>query len=77
MNTNKTQRIVLAFGSTAEEADRWYNNRNIHAKQLLASVTSGEARILTKRRLRERFSASEKPAPPFRLRGARVSDAIG
>ena len=66
---NKNKRIVPAFATEAEEAEWWYKNRNIHGKQLLAAVKSGEAQILTKEKLLERIAASKKkPAPVVALR---------
>ena len=66
---NKTKRIVPTFATEAEEADWWYKNRNIHDKQLLAAVKSGEAQILTKEKLLARIAASKKrPAPVVALR---------
>jgi hypothetical protein len=53
MNKQK-ERIVPAFATEAEEAEWWYNNRNVHGKQLLAAVRAGEAKILTKDELRRR-----------------------
>jgi hypothetical protein len=65
----KTKRIVPTFATEAEEAEWWYKNRNIHGKQLLAAVKSGEAKILTRERLLERIAASRKtPAPVVALR---------
>jgi len=58
-----------AFANEAEEADWWYKNRNIHGKQMLAAVKSGEAQVLTKETLRGRIAASKKtPAPVVALR---------
>jgi predicted DNA binding CopG/RHH family protein len=66
---NKTGRIVPAFATEAEEAEWWYRNRDVHDKELLEAVRSGEARILTKERLLERIGASrKKPAPVVALR---------
>lgn len=63
------KRGIPAFGTEAEEAEWWYKSRNIHGKQLLAAVKNGEARVLTKERLRERIAASKKtPAPTVALR---------
>ena len=60
---------IPAFATEAEEAEWWYRNRNIHGKQLLAAVKSGEAQVLTKEKLRERIAASRKtPAPGVALR---------
>ena len=57
------------FATEAEEAEWWYKNRNIHGKQLLAAVKSGEAQILTKEKLLARIAASKKkPAPVVGLR---------
>ena len=66
---NKTKRIVPMFATEAEEAEWWYKNRNIHGKELLAAVKSGEAQILTKEKLLARIAASKKrPAPVVALR---------
>ena len=63
------KRVMPAFATEAEEAEWWYRNRNIHGKQLLAAVKSGEAQVLTKEKLRERIAASRKtPAPVVALR---------
>ena len=66
---NKTKRIVPAFATETEEAEWWYKNRNIHGKQLLAAVKTGEAQVLTKEELLKRIAASKKtPAPVVALR---------
>ena len=66
---NQTKRIVPAFATEAEEAQWWYENRNVHDKELLAAVKTGEAKILTKDELRRRIAASKKaPAPVVALR---------
>jgi predicted DNA binding CopG/RHH family protein len=52
------------FASEAEEAKWWFNNRNEHGKQLLSAVQRGDARVLTKDKLRERIAASKKIASP-------------
>src|SRR2546423_5395095 len=66
---NKTKRIAPSFATEAEEAEWWFKNRNIHGKQLLAAVKSGEAQVLTKNKLLERIAASRKtPAPVVALR---------
>jgi hypothetical protein len=54
----QTKPIVPTFATEAEEAEWWYKNRNVHGRQLLAAVNSGEARILTKEKLLERIAAS-------------------
>jgi predicted DNA binding CopG/RHH family protein len=65
----RTKRVVPAFATEADEAGWWYKNRNIHGKQLLAAVKSGEAQVLTKQKLMERIAASRKtPAPVVALR---------
>lgn len=56
--SKQNKRIVPAFATEAEEAEWWYNNRNVHDKQLPAAVKTGEARILTKDELRRRIDAS-------------------
>jgi predicted DNA binding CopG/RHH family protein len=66
---NKTKRMVPTFATEAEEAEWWFKNRNIHGKQLLAAMKSGEAQVLTKDKLVERIAASRKtPAPVVALR---------
>ena len=65
----QTKRIVPAFATEAEEADWWYKNREVHGKELLAAVRSGEAQILTREKLLARIAASKKkPAPVVALR---------
>jgi predicted DNA binding CopG/RHH family protein len=65
----QTKRIVPTFATEVEEAEWWYKNRNVHGKQLLAAVKSGEAQVLTKEKLLERITASKKtPAPVVALR---------
>jgi hypothetical protein len=65
----QTRRIVPRFATEAEEADWWYQNREVHGKDLLAAVRSGEAQILTKEKLLARIEASKKkPAPVVALR---------
>ncbi|HEY1945787.1 MAG TPA: hypothetical protein VGG97_02180 [Bryobacteraceae bacterium] len=60
----QTKRVVPAFATEAEEAEWWYKNRDVHGKQLLAAVKSGEAQVLTKDKLLERLAASKKAAAP-------------
>jgi hypothetical protein len=65
----QTKRIVPKFTTEAEEADWWYRNREVHGKELLASVKSGEAQILTREKLLARIEApKKKPAPVVALR---------
>jgi len=70
MKKKQTKRIVVPkFATEAEEADWWYQNREVHGKIMLAAVRSGEAQILTKEKLRARIEASKKkPAPVVALR---------
>ena len=56
------KRVIPAIAIEAEEAEWWYRNRNVHGKQLLAAVKSGEAQVLTKEKLRERIAASKEDA---------------
>lgn len=60
----QAKRIVPSFATEAEEAQWWFDNRNKHGKQLLAAVKSGEAKVLTRERLRERIATSKKPPAP-------------
>jgi predicted DNA binding CopG/RHH family protein len=63
------ERIIPAFATESEESDWWYKNRDIHAKQFVAAVESGEAQVLTNEKLLERVAASRKrPAPVVALR---------
>ncbi len=63
------KRAVPAFATEAEEAAWWHENRNLHGKELLAAVKSGEAQVLTKAKLEERIAASKKaPSPVVALR---------
>ncbi len=65
----ETKRIVPAFATEAEEAEWWFQNREIHSKQLLAAVKTGAAHTLTSEKLRERIAVSKKsPAPVVALR---------
>jgi hypothetical protein len=69
MKKKQTKRIVPAFATEAEEADWWYRNREVHGRELLAAVRSGEAQILTREKLLARIEASKKkPAPVVALR---------
>jgi len=62
-------RVITAFATEAEEAEWWYKNRDKHGKQLLAAVKNGEAKVPTKKKLRERIAVSQKtPAPVVALR---------
>jgi predicted DNA binding CopG/RHH family protein len=60
----KPKRAVPAFATEAEEAAWWFENRNLHGKELRAAVQSGEAQVLTKEKLQERIAASRKAAAP-------------
>ena len=61
------KRILPAFSSEAEESEWWFKNRNIHGKQLAVAMKDGEARVLTKEKLRERILSSRKgPSPVVR-----------
>ena len=65
----QSNRIVPKFATEAEEADWWYRNSEVHGKELLEAVRSGEAQILTKEELLARIEASKKkPAPVVALR---------
>src|SRR5436309_1924159 len=58
------KRVIPALATGAEEAEWWHKNRNVHGKQLLAAVKSGEALVLTKEKLRERIAAAKRTAAP-------------
>jgi hypothetical protein len=65
----QSKRVIPAFATEAEEAEWWFKNRNLHGKQRLAAVKSGETGVLTKEKLRPRIAASKKtPAPTVALR---------
>jgi predicted DNA binding CopG/RHH family protein len=65
----RTKRIIPAFATEAEEAEWWYRNRNVHDKELLAAMKTGDAKVLTKDELRRRIEASKKkPARVVALR---------
>ncbi len=65
----QSKRVMPAFATEAEEAAWWYENRNLHGKQLLPAAKNGEAQVLTKAKLLERIAASKKaPAPVVALR---------
>ncbi len=54
---NQDKRIIPSFPTEAEEAEWWYENRNLHGKQLLDAVKSGDAQVLTKEKLLKRIAA--------------------
>jgi predicted DNA binding CopG/RHH family protein len=60
----ETKRAVPDFASEAEEAKWWYKNREVHGKEFLAAVRSGEAQILSKEKLLARLAASKRSAAP-------------
>jgi hypothetical protein len=60
----KTERVIPVFATEAEEAEWWYQKRDLHGKQLLAAVKSGGAQVLTKEKLRTRIASSRKKASP-------------
>ena len=55
-------RIVPKFASEDEEAEWWYKNRHVHAKQFLEAMRNGEVQILTKEKLLARIEASKAKA---------------
>lgn len=59
-----TKDAIPAFATEAKEAQWWYENRNLHGKQLLAAMTDGGTQVLTKAKLQERIAASKKAAAP-------------
>jgi predicted DNA binding CopG/RHH family protein len=61
---SQTKRIVPKFATEAGEAEWWFANRDAHDRELLAAVSRGEAKTLTKERLLERMAASRKKAAP-------------
>ena len=63
-NEKQPERPIPPFANEADEAEWWYKNRNSHGKQFLAAAKSGEAQVLTTKRLRERIAASKKNAAP-------------
>jgi predicted DNA binding CopG/RHH family protein len=68
-NEKQPKRVIPAFATEAGEAEWWYQNRNLHGKQLLAAVKNGETQWLTNEKLRERIAAFKKtPAPVVALR---------
>ena len=60
----QSKRVVPAFATETEEAEWWFKNRNVHDKQFLQAVKSGEAQVLTKEKLLKRIAASKKMASP-------------
>jgi predicted DNA binding CopG/RHH family protein len=61
--------VVPKFATEAEEADWWYQNRELHGKIMHCRHKSGEAQILTREKLLARAEASKnKPAPMVSLR---------
>ena len=66
---SQVRRAIPAFGTEAEEAEWWFQNRKVHENQLVAAANTGEAQILTREKLMERIAASRKaPAPVVALR---------
>src|ERR1700760_4745386 len=68
---SKENRIVPHFDTEAEEAQWWFNNRDLHGKQMLEAVRNGEAQVLTKDKLLVRLAASknrDERTPPLSLR---------
>ena len=65
----QTKRVVPVFPSEAAEAQWWFKNRDLHAKQTFDAVNGGKAQTLTKQKLLQRIAASRKgPAPVAALR---------
>jgi predicted DNA binding CopG/RHH family protein len=58
----QNNRVAPTFATEAEEAEWWYKNRKVHGEQLMAEVTSGQAQVLTKEKLRERIATSKNKA---------------
>ena len=58
------QPAIPPFANEADEAAWWYANRNKHGKQLLTSIKSGDAQVLTKDKLLARLALSKKKAAP-------------
>lgn len=56
--------IIPAFATEAEEAEWWYENREVHGRLMLEAARAGKVQILTKEKLKERLAASEKKASP-------------
>lgn len=50
--------------ATENEADWWYENRNVHGQQLRAAIKTRQAQALTQVKLRERLAASTKTPSP-------------
>ncbi len=66
---SQVRRAIPAFGTEAEEAEWWFQNRKVHENQLVAAANTGEAQILTREKSMERIAASRKaPAPVVALR---------
>ena len=59
--------IDKRFESEAEEANWWYENREMISNDFAEAVKSGEAKILTKDRLIERVAASKGRAVHIRV----------
>jgi predicted DNA binding CopG/RHH family protein len=60
----ESKRVIPAFASEVDEAEWWYQKRDVHGKHLLAAVKSGEAQLLTNEKLRARIAASKRKASP-------------
>jgi len=48
----------------SSEAKWWFETRKAHGENMLESVKTGDARVLTKEKLLERIAASKKKASP-------------
>jgi predicted DNA binding CopG/RHH family protein len=60
----RTERIVPGFATEADEAKWWYENRDAHGEQLIASVKTGAAQPLTRKKLLERLASSKELTSP-------------
>ena len=56
--------VVPKFATEGEEADWWYQNRELHGKIMHAAMKRGETKILTKELLLARLEASKKKPVP-------------
>ena len=54
--------VVPKFATEAEEADWWYKNRRVHAKEFLEAARRGEVQVLTKEKLLARIEDSKNKA---------------
>lgn len=64
MKISKPRKTKQVFKSEAEEAQWWFEQRGVHANEMIAAHRAGKTQKLTKQALLERLAASRKSASP-------------